>query len=201
MSQVTVRAVLFPGDDPATAVASTPGWHGVVDGMGGGVGAALSQVSTRRVVERQMSSALVGLLGLDLADVLVGGWRRHRALVAAAHATRANAAATEVVQLATHRITTSYHPYVDVSVNGAKVATVHFDLDLTLDVDGVLGTVSSAKLVALQGGRCTVAVALGCEGRDLASRQAVIDPVLTVRLGRGIPLLREERSPAPAVLK
>jgi hypothetical protein len=39
-------------------------------------------------VERELATASAGLLGLDLGDVLVGAWRKHRALVAAAEATR-----------------------------------------------------------------------------------------------------------------
>jgi len=196
MSQITVRAVLFGDGDPDGAISRTPGWRGVVDRIGD----ALPAVSAggRQIVEREMTSALSGLLGLDVGDILVGGWRRHRAIVAAAHATRANPTATEVVQLATHRITTAHRPYVDIIVNGGKVATVHFDLGLTVDLDGVLGTVRQARLVAIQDGRCTITAGLGCEGLEIASRQAVIDPSLTVRVGKGIAILDEERKPSVA---
>lgn len=196
MSQVTVRAVLFGQADAAAALARTPGWRGVIDGLGG----ALSAVSTggRQLVHRELSSAVSGLLGLDLRDVLIGGWRRHRALQSAAHATQANPQATEVVTLATHQITTAHRPYVDIIVNGAKVGAVHFDLALTLDIDAMVGTVRQARLVALQGGRCAVTAWLGCEGRELVSRQAVIDPVVTVALGDGIALLQDDGRRAPA---
>ena len=196
MSQITVRAVLFGDGDPAGAISRTPGWRGVVDRIGGAVGGV--SAGGRQIVEREMTSALAGLLGLDVGDVLVGGWRRHRALAAAAHATRANPTATEVVQLATHRITTAHRPYVDIIVNGGKVATIHFDLGLTVDVDGLVGTVRQARLVAIQGGRCTITAGLACEGLEIASRQAVVDPALTVRLGQGIALLDEERKPSIA---
>ena len=53
--------------------------------------------------------------------------------------TRADAAATEVVQLATHRVTAAHRPYVEVVVNGATIATVGFELGLALDVDAVVG--------------------------------------------------------------
>jgi hypothetical protein len=192
MTTVTVRAVLLGDADPARALAASAGWRGVVDGLGG----ALGQVSAggRQVVEREMSAAVAGLLGLDLGDVLLAGWRRHRALHAAAEATQGNPGAVEVVQLATHRITTGHRPYVDIVLNGATVATVHFDLSLDLDVDGVLGTVKEGKLMSLQGGRCTVSAGLSCLGKELVSRQVAIDPVVAVNLGQGVSLLQTEQA-------
>jgi hypothetical protein len=190
MTEVTVRAVLFGDTDPAAALDRTPGWRSVLDGLAGVLG-PVSEAG-RRLVDRELAGALGGLLSLDLGPVLVGGWRRHRALVAAAHATRDHPAATEVVQLAPHQITTAHHPSVDLVVNGMKLATVEFDLGLTLDLDGLNATVRRATLVSVQGGRCTVTASLACAGAVLASRQIVIDPAVTVSLGDGIPLLAEE---------
>jgi hypothetical protein len=188
MSPVTVSAVLFGDREPATALAAAPGWRQVVDGLAGGLAAV--SAGGRLAVERELAAALAGLLGLDLGDVLVGAWRKHRALVAAAEATRESPAATELVQLATHRVTTTHRPYVTVAVDGATVATVHFDLSLTLDVDGLLGQVRQGRLVALEGGRCTVAASLGCGGHEFVTRRAVLDPAITVRIGEGIALLK-----------
>jgi hypothetical protein len=186
MGEATVRAVLFGDADPAGAIGASPGWAGVMNGLG----AALGQVSTngRSTVEREMTGALSTLLGLDLGEVIIAGWRSHRALVAAAQATQDNPSATEVVQLATHQIATGHRPYVDVIVNGVKLATVHFDLSLSLDIDAVLATVRGGRLVAIQSGRCTVTATLSCEGHQLASRKAKLDPVATVRLGQGLAL-------------
>jgi hypothetical protein len=193
MSPVTVRAVLFGEAGPADAVAGTRGWRAVVDGLG----SALSTLSPggRGVVERELGSALAGLLEIDLGEVLISGWRQHRALVEAAAATRADASAGEVVQLSTHRVTAAHRPYVEVIVNGATIATVGFELGLTLDIDAVLATVRHARLVAVHGGRLTVTAALTAAGWDILSRSATLDPALTVSLGDGIALLPDE---APA---
>ena len=193
MSPVTVRAILFGDAPPAEAVAGTPGWRAVVEGLT----PALSAVSAggRTVVERELASALAGLLDLDLAETLLSGWRKHRALVEAAAATRADPAASEVVQLATHRVTAAHRPYVEVVVNGATIATVGFELSLTLDVDVAVATVRRARLVAVHGGRLTVTVAVTAAGRELVARVVTLDPALTVSLGDGVALLPDE---APA---
>jgi hypothetical protein len=62
----------------------------------------------------------------------------------------------------------------------------------------MVGTVHHARLVAIQGGRCTVTAGLGCEGMPLASRQVVLDPHLVLRLADGVPLLAEDRRTAEA---
>jgi hypothetical protein len=192
----TVKAVLFGDADPGPAVGRLQAWPAVVGKLGG----LLGHVSPggRVSIERELAGALAGLLDLDVGDMLVAGWRHHRALVAAAHATAADPNAVEVVQLATHRITAQHHPYVDIVVNGAKVVTVHFDLGLTFDVDSFLGTVRYGRLASIQSGRCTTTVGLGCEGHDLVTRQFVFDAPVTVRLGEGVPLVQDQRRPAPA---
>jgi hypothetical protein len=190
---VTVRAVLFGDAPPAAALAGTPGWRAVVDGLD----LALATVSPagRASAAAEVASALAGLLDLDVADVLIGGWRTHRALVEAAAATRADASASEVVPLGTHRISAAHRPYVEVVVNGATIATVGFELSVALDIDAVLATVRQARLVDVHGGRLTMSVALTAAGRELVTRAVTLDPAVTVSLGDGVTLLPDD---APA---
>jgi hypothetical protein len=197
VSHVTVRAVLFGESDPGAALAATPAWRTVLSGLGGAL-ATLSPPG-QATLYAEVSGAISGLLGLDVLDVLVDGWRKHRALVGAAQRTRVPPGATEQVELTSHRITTTHRPYLDISLNGAKLATVHFDLGLTLDVDTMLAVVTRGRLVGIQGGRCTVTAGLGAEGVPLASRQLVLDPHVTLSLGEGIALLAEDRRSADAL--
>jgi hypothetical protein len=185
---VTVSTVMFGEQDPGPALAASPGWSAAIRGATTGLSAV--SPAGRQQVERELAAAGGGLLGLDLREVLVAAWRRHRALYAAAKSTK-DSPATEVVQLATHRITTTHRPSVDVAVNGVRLATVHFELSLVIEVDGLSATVRGGRLVGLGGGRCVVTAALGCAGQDLLSRQAVLDPSITVPLGDGIALMGE----------
>jgi len=185
---VTVSTVLFGDGSPHQGLAAAPGWPVVRDRLG----QALAGIPApqRELALRELSGAVTSLLGLRMGDVLVAAWRAHRALLAAGRATIENPAATEMVQLAAHRITTAHHPYVDVVINDKKITTLHFDLSLFLDVDALLGTVRRGRLVALSSGRCTVTASLACEGIDLVSRQTVIDPAASVSLGDGVALTR-----------
>jgi hypothetical protein len=197
VSQLTVRAVLYGEADPAEAVAATPGWRTVLSGLSG-VLATLSP-DGQATLYAQASAAVAGLLNLDVVEVLVGGWRKHRALVAAARRTQAQPGTSERVELASHRITTTHRPYLDITVNGATLAKLRLDLDLTLDLETVVAMVSGARLVGIEGGRCTVTAGLGCENIPLGSRQIVFDPHVVLRLGEGIALLAEQRRPADAL--
>jgi hypothetical protein len=196
---LTARTLLF-GDaagSPALLLPTTPGWRQVRAGLAG----ALRSVSAagRDLVDRQLAAAIDGVLGVDVGGVVVGGWRKHHSLLAAARATKDDPGKAESVALAAHDITSSYHPYVEVAVNGVALARAHVDLGISLEIDGVVAIVSQAKLVALQGGGIAAAITLGCEGHQLASRRvAGIDPMVAVALGAGIPLLRDDRSPTPA---
>jgi hypothetical protein len=188
---LSVNAVLFGDTEPADALNRSRGWSGVVTGLGAVVGALSS--GSASVLQRELSSSVANLLTMDVGDVLVGGWRTHRALTAAAQATAASPGSTEVVQLAQHQITTTHRPYLEISLNGARVATVHCDLNLVFDVDVATGTVRDGRLVDIQTGRCVVTAALGCEGHQLASRRVAIDLKATVHLGQGVPLLSVAR--------
>jgi hypothetical protein len=193
---VTAKAVLFADADPASVAGHSPGWRGTLQKLSGPL--AKVSAAAKASVERELSAVLSRLLEQDLGQVVVAGLRHHPALHRAAAATEADPAAVEVVQLAANQITNSHHPYVDIVIDGAKLATVQFDLDLTFDVDMLVGTVRQARLVNIQSGHCTVTVALGAERQLIASRQAQLDLAVTVPVGDGIDLLADQRRPAPA---
>ena len=69
--------------------------------------AKLSEAALKQIGD-SLADATYGLLDIDLGALLVAGVRRHSALIAAARATSADPGATEVVQLATHRVSVSH---------------------------------------------------------------------------------------------
>jgi hypothetical protein len=118
------------------------------------------------------------------------GWRKFEDLVKAAERTVATPGSSEVLDLATHSITSTHKPHVDVFVDDTKVATVRFDLSVKFSVKGVVATVRDGCLVTLQSGVCDVVGTLAAQGRELAKREGHYELPLLVHLGDGIPLLR-----------
>jgi hypothetical protein len=170
----TVSAFLFGEDqDTEQALAQALHEHGVL----GSTGTALELVSEagREAAGNQVAVVAHGLLDLDLGDLVVAGWRKQGQLAAAAERTAANPGSSEVVELATHRVSSAHHPSVELLVNDAHLATVTFDLTIEFVVKALVVTVRDGHVVSLHTGACDVAATLAAEG---------IRPLL-LRLGGG----------------
>jgi hypothetical protein len=169
-------------------------------GRSGRLGALSSQGIAR--LHQQFSATVGAQLDIDLGTILIDGWRVHRALVEAAHATLANPAAAEVVELGTHSIALERDISIDVVVNGKTVATVPFQLATGFEVDRLLGTVRQGHLMDIQVGQCFATVALSCAGVQLAAGRAPLTPVTAFNLAMGVPLIAvpmpASAPPAPA---
>src|SRR6266545_2075759 len=172
---LTAAAFLF-GDtkeDSVDALAHALHEQGVLGTLGEGV-TKLSRAG-RNAANDQIATVAHGLLDLDLGGLVIAGWGKYADLSAAAKRTFATPDSSEVVELATHTITSTHRPFVDLLVNDAHVATVHFELSVKFVVKGLVATVQHGRLVALSGG-CDVAATLTAEGRQLARRAAPSPP-------------------------
>ncbi|MGH8905585.1 MAG: hypothetical protein ACRD0K_03495 [Egibacteraceae bacterium] len=196
-SPLTARWVLFDDDDVegAAAILADSLGQGDVTGAARGVLDGFSSV-TRQAADRELARVAAGVADLDIVDVIIGGWRKHAALTAAARRSVAVPGGPEVVDLATHRITSVHQPHVDLLFDGVRVATVDFELSLDFVVRGLVATVRDGRLVALDSGRCDVTATLAVEGVEIAKRQRHLDlRLVEVRLGQGVPLLGQAEMP------
>jgi hypothetical protein len=193
---LTARSFLFDdtsGADTAEALNRSLGEHGVartaIHGVGRLSGSAL------QAVDREIGTVTDGLLDLDIGDMLVSGWRKYAALTKAAHSTLAAPGSEEVVVLATHRITFTHRPQIDLFVDDVKVNTLGFQLTMVFDVNGLVAVVRSGELVALRGGECVLTATLSLEGGQLAQQQRRIDLPVVVRLRPAIALVGGDATP------
>jgi hypothetical protein len=111
----TVSGFLF-GEDQDTEQALTQALH--EHGVLGSMDTTLELVSEagREAAADQVAVVAHGLLDLDLGELVVAGWRKQGQLAAAAERTAANPGSSEVVELATHRISSAHHPSVELLV-------------------------------------------------------------------------------------
>jgi hypothetical protein len=199
---LTASAFLFDDEDTGPALARALDEHGVLDSLDTALG--LVAQTTREAAGDQVAAVADGVLGLDLGDLVVAGWRKQGQLAAAAERTAANPGTSELVELATHRISSVHHPYVELLVNDVRVATVNFELDLEFEVKALVATVRDGHLVSLHSGDCDLAATLTAEGVRLASRRRHFDLPLVVRwplllhLGGGTDPLPYGAKPPPA---
>jgi hypothetical protein len=178
---LTTVAFLFDGtDDSVDALAHTLSQQGVL----GAAGTAMQRVSQagRDAAGSEITAVAHGLLDLDLGDLVVAGWRKHAAFTTAVERTRATPGSSEVVELASHRITAVYQPFVEVLINDVHVATIRFELGIEFLVQALVVTIHDGHLVSLRAGTCEVTGTLSAEGTQLASRQEHFELPLLIRL-------------------
>ncbi|MGH3719994.1 MAG: hypothetical protein ACRDRI_14370 [Pseudonocardiaceae bacterium] len=148
--------------------------------------------SAMQAVHHEIATVADGLLDLHLEGVLMSGWRKYTDLVKAAERTFASPSSEEVVVLATHRVSSTHRPSVDLLVDGVKVHTFVFELTVVFDLNGVTAVLRQGALVALRGGECVITATLTLEGTPLElSRKGHIDLALVVPLRQPIPLARQ----------
>ena len=151
---------------------------------------------TRAAAVDQITTAAAGLLDINLADLVAAGWQKHADLTAAARRTLAAPGSTDLVDLASHRVSTAQEPYVTVLVDGHRVATIRFGLSLAFEISALLAEIKAGKLVALHSGRCVVTGTLAIQDINVVTRQARIDLPGVIALRGGIRLLPVHEYPA-----
>jgi hypothetical protein len=176
---LTTSAFLFGGaQDPDQVLAQALKEHGVLGSLGPAL-QGLSQTG-REAAGSQIATVAHELLDLDLGELVVAGWRTHAALAAAAERTKANPGSSEVVDLATHRITLVHRPYVELLLNDVHIATVRFELRVEFLVRALVATVRHGHVAALGFGACDVTATLAAEGVQLVKQQAHLDMSLLI---------------------
>ncbi|MCX5610697.1 hypothetical protein OHB39_24465 [Streptomyces sp. NBC_00047] len=186
---LTVRSFLLGTEEDQAAPGLTEALHdqhagtGLLPGLRGLTNAA------DRAVEAELASVIGGFLDLDLVSLVAGGWSKHTALKAAARRTRQYPGSEEIVALATHAITSTHHPSVDVLVDGAPAATVDVGLTVLFRISGLVGVVRDARLVTVRAAECEVEAKLAVRQIVVASRQGRLDLPAELRLRSPVELL------------
>jgi hypothetical protein len=136
-------------------------------------------------------AAVIVLLEFDVIELLVDGWREHHDLTDAARHTLATPGSSELVALATHRITVSQQPSIDLFLNGERVETVEIELTVEFDISAAVAGVSAGMMTALHAGRCDITATLAIQGVEAIQKNKRIDLPGVLSLKQGIRLLDE----------
>ena len=161
-------------------------------GAGGDLDRALEGLpqAARDAAAREITTATAGLLNINLVGVLLAGWREYRDLTSAARRTLAAPGSTELVHVASHRVSAAQQPSVAVLVDGKRVATLHLRVSLMFDVNSLLARVRGGRLIAVLTGSCDVTATLAIDDTDVACKQAHLDlpgEVALTQAGRLLP--------------
>jgi hypothetical protein len=191
----TLDLLFGPGQDAPGALA-----HEILSVGGGSLGRTLEDLpkATCEAAVREVTTQAARLLDVDLIGPLVAGWRAHHDLAAAARHTLATPGRTELVDLATHQITTTEEPSVAILVDGHRVATLQLGLSLVFDISALGAGISAGRLVGLRSGHCDITATLTMQGTDVITRSEHLELPGVIPLSPGIRLLPARNYPVGA---
>ncbi|MGH3711114.1 MAG: hypothetical protein ACRDRQ_24090 [Pseudonocardiaceae bacterium] len=157
-----------------------------------GLLATASRVA-QQILDGKLRDGFTQLLQqLDLATLVIEGWRTYNKLIEAAHRSRSTPERSEKVVLNTHQITSKHHPIIDVIINETQHYSVRLSLTIKFDLHLVRAIVQNGALVALESGSCLVSVALVIEDvPGEIKREWEFPATVVVRLHSSVPLLCE----------
>jgi hypothetical protein len=144
---------------------------------------------TREAAVREAAAVAVGLLKVDLMEVLVSGWREHRDIFTAARRTLDIPGSKELVGLAPHRITTVQQPSVGILVDNHRVHTLQLGLSIFFEVTGLVAGIHGGRLAAIHAGRGELGLALTIHELEVLTKRSHLELPGVKSLQRGFRLL------------
>jgi len=153
---------------------------------------------TREAAVREASVAAVGLLKVDLMEVLVTGLRENRDIFSAARRTLDMPGSKELVGLAPHRITTVQQPSVGILVDGHRVHTLQLGLSIFFEVTGLVAGIHAGRLAGIHAGRGHIGVALTIHELEVLTKRMHLELPGVKAFERGFRLLPASAYPDEA---
>jgi hypothetical protein len=186
-NRLTLGSLLF-GQADGDAIGRALHERGALDNLA----VALDDVPAplRNIAVDRIGHAATEPLGVDVVEALKLGWQKYGRLRDAGAKTLAAPGSEEIVDLASHRITSTFEPKIDVFIDEVRRAIVDLRLDLRADVHAVQAIVSEGRMVALRSGKADLEGALSCNGVEVRSVHRTIDLDLELGLGSGLVLAR-----------
>jgi hypothetical protein len=190
----TLRTLLFSeGAEPVTTLAESMNAGGISNRLLGAIGGISSPA--RREVVRQVATVTLQTLDLDVVDLVIGGWRTHARLVAAARRTLAVSGSEEVVDLVSHSIRSVHWPALRLDPAGRRPSgAAGLGGGRRLRHPGPRRGGASRPAGGTPGGQCELTALLAAEGVQLAHRHQPIDLRLALPLRTGIQLTTGDTS-------
>jgi len=137
---------------------------------------------------QEIVAALRTVLEQSVVDILIEGWGRHSALLAAAHATASGPDEETTVDLVEHTIRWQQEPAVEFFRDQIYLLALTGQLELTFKLGEVVAKVRSGRLISVAAGNSSVTGVVVLEGVEIARRTRPFPPDYVLKLGAGIEL-------------
>jgi hypothetical protein len=128
--------------------------------------------ATRNGVAGAVLDGLTKLLSLPVSSLFAGAWNAHRTLRPYADPKKHPPDEINLVPLDKHTIRSTYKPHVDVFVQGTKIRSIEFELELALEIQAAVLKIQSGRIREIEVGSCTGKGKLSCAGAVIAERES-----------------------------
>lgn len=110
----------------------------------------------------QVADHLLGFLEENVVTIFAGAWSKYVELRKAARETLGDTKSTVDVALADHDFIWSIRPEIDVLLNGAKVASIPFAIELACAVSALELSLSKGAIKRVSSGKCSCKAQISC---------------------------------------
>jgi hypothetical protein len=110
----------------------------------------------------QVADHLLGFLEENVVTIFAGAWSKYVELRKVARETLDDTKSTAAVELAEHDFSWSINPEIDVLLNGAKVASIPFTIELACVVSALELSLYRGAINRVSSGRCSCKAQISC---------------------------------------
>jgi hypothetical protein len=138
-----------------------------------------------QAVEGEIGAKMAEVLNVGLDEVLLAGWQKYRGLQEYADPQKHPPEETSLVPLGKHTIRSSHRPRVDLLIGEVAIGGLRLDVQLALELEGIVLKVHHGKIWDLCAGSCQASGTLKC---SLDSRVGTKDLLVLKRQTPKLPL-------------
>ena len=167
MSAPTLNSLFFAKD------AALDDDSGALVGLRSEIEEQMPKVSYK-AVQKEMNAKIGEVLNTGIDDVLIASWKKYRGFQEYADPEKHPPGETVLVPLAEHSIQSSHSPHVDLMVRNVELGSVHLDVELAIQLEGVLLKIQDGKILAVRAGSCQVSGSLSCSVHTKAGSRELL---------------------------
>jgi len=112
---------------------------------------------------KELVNMTQNLTKVSLGTILVGAWKSHRRFAKYTDPAQFPPGKIGREPLVSHHITSTHHPYIDITVDGNSEGKIEFELELDVAVEGGTLVIENKRFMRIEGGRVKVTGKLTCE--------------------------------------
>jgi hypothetical protein len=150
---------------------------------------ALADTALLRPMMAEARRALAEALNISLGDILTSAWIKAGEVQKAADPMHHPPDELVQVRLLEHTIRYRQEPELDLTLNGKKVHSLKFTVELAVQLSGVILSIRASRIREVEGGKGAATATLSIGEAKLAERTTPdIALPLCIKLGEGIPI-------------